>query len=350
MTTIPPLSLPCIHDDGKDIFCLHQKIIAWYKHYGRFSLPWRNTSDPYAIYMSEVMLQQTQVKTVLERYYFPFITRFPDLTTLAEAAFEEVLKYWEGMGYYRRAHYIHQAAKQAAPALPLSVEALMALPGIGRNTAHAILAFAHHQALPVLEANVKRVISRVFALANPTEKILWSYAYRLMDTKNPFMYNQAMMDIGAMVCTRLNPKCDICPLMEICQGRGEPSRYPGAKKKKAIRKRHLFILVITNAKGQYYLTQRKTAFLHGLYGFVTVEKHKLLPEGKEWIGNVTQVYSHFILEGEVYHYQGIPSKLSVKGGKWYDEGILGTLPLSGVDHKVLGCFARKKIPYIPFDF
>ncbi|MBY0354265.1 MAG: hypothetical protein K2Q12_00885, partial [Rickettsiales bacterium] len=139
----------------------HQTIHDWYAAHGRHSLPWRLTRDPYAIYVSEIMLQQTQVATVLTRFYHPFLARFPTLQSLADASQEEVLKAWEGLGYYSRARNLHQAAKICAPTLPTTVEGLLELPGIGRNTAHAIAAFAYHQPVAVMEANVKRVLHRL---------------------------------------------------------------------------------------------------------------------------------------------------------------------------------------------
>ena len=138
---------------------VHKAIQEWYATHGRKDLPWRNTKEPYHIYISEIMLQQTQVSTVLARYYFPFLKKFPTLSVLAKAPEVEVLKAWEGLGYYQRARNLHKAAKITAPQLPHTLEGLLALPGIGQNTAHAILAFAHHKPVPVLEANVKRVIA-----------------------------------------------------------------------------------------------------------------------------------------------------------------------------------------------
>ena len=185
----------------------HRKLHAWYEAHGRHDLPWRTTADPYAIYISEIMLQQTQVKTVLERFYFPFLKRFPTLQSLADAPQADVMKHWEGLGYYRRAANLHKAAKQAAPSMPDSVEGLLSLSGIGQNTAHAVAAFAYKLPVPVLEANVKRVVARIFALETPTPNQWWDAAWALLNTDNPFDYNQAMMDLGSAICT---PKARAC--------------------------------------------------------------------------------------------------------------------------------------------
>jgi len=204
----------------------HQKIQQWYRSNGRLDLPWRTTEDPYHIYLSEVMLQQTQVSTVLERFYFPFLKRFPNLETLAAAPLDDVLKLWEGLGYYNRAKNLHKSAgllskgqaQGIAPTLPESIEKLLTLPGIGKNTAHAIAAFAFRQPVPIMEANVKRILCRLHKLESPTDKTLWEIAYQMVDRENPFDYNQAMMDIGATLCTVKAPECERCPLSDICQG------------------------------------------------------------------------------------------------------------------------------------
>lgn len=179
----------------------HARLHTWYRQHGRHHLPWRNTDDPYPIWLSEVMLQQTQVQTVLERFYFPFLERFPNIAALAAAEEQEVLKCWQGLGYYTRARNLHKAARIVQSTLPETVEALHQLPGIGRNTAHAIAAFAFRQPVAIMEANVKRILCRIFALEKPSEAELWQRATELLDTHNPFDYNQAMMDIGAGVCT-----------------------------------------------------------------------------------------------------------------------------------------------------
>ena len=191
---------------------IQKAIFEWYHINGRHDLPWRQTEDAYKIYLSEIMLQQTQVKTVLERFYFPFLKRFPTLESVAKAPLDDVLKAWEGLGYYTRAKNLHHTAMTCEKALPSSPEELGGLKGIGKSTAHAICAFAYKQALPILDANVKRVLCRFYGLECKDEKVLWQKAWELLDTKHPYEYNQAMMDIGSMVCTPKEPQCDRCPL------------------------------------------------------------------------------------------------------------------------------------------
>ena len=171
----------------------HKRLHTWYAAHGRHDLPWRNTRDPYHIWVSEVMLQQTQVKTVLERYYAPFLQRFPTIESLARAPREEVMKAWEGLGYYSRAGNLQKAAQEVmngewwvvnsenTPPLTTHYSQLTRLPGIGKNTAHALLAFAYHQPVAVMEANVKRVLCRVFALTAPSDAQLWELAQALVD-------------------------------------------------------------------------------------------------------------------------------------------------------------------------
>lgn len=314
---------------------LHHALYHWYTSHGRHSLPWRTTRDPYHIYLSEIMLQQTQVKTVLERFYFPFLEQFPTLQALADAPLEKVLKSWEGMGYYSRARNLHKAAQTAAPTLPSSVEGLLALPGVGRNTAHAVAAFAFGKAVPVMEANVKRVLCRFFAIEKPTDTQLWEAAFVLLDKEQPFDYNQAMMDIGATVCTKSSPKCCKCPLATACLGKNDPQTYPQANIKKKVPIRQRAIVIWTNEHGQLYLKCRETQFLHGMYGF---DEYNLadnpVNNNVDSIGSIVQHYSHFTLEGKVYTTPANGRKLT--GGRWYNRKEIARLPLSEADKKVLG--------------
>jgi A/G-specific adenine glycosylase len=321
-----------IGGDMKQYQQIHRFIQDWYQRYGRVGLPWRETEDPYHVYISEVMLQQTQVKTVLERYYFPFLERFPTLAALAKADEQEVLKVWEGLGYYSRARNLHKAAKQSKGQLPTTHEGLLALPGIGKNTAHAIQAFAFKQAVPVMEANVKRVLSRFFAITKPGVQELWQLANQLLDKKDPFNYNQAMMDIGALVCTSKSPKCPECPLAPKCQGKASPLDYPAkeTRQKIPVRKRH--IIIWQDPLGRYYLIKRQEVFLGGLHGFM---QYPVKPSGVKKIGEISQTYSHFKLEAIIYH--GIVSSNVplLESGQWWQQAEIEALPLSQADKKIL---------------
>jgi A/G-specific adenine glycosylase len=309
---------------------VHQSIHTWYQQNGRLDLPWRNTDEPYYIYLSEVMLQQTQVKTVLERYYFPFIEQFPTLEALANAPLDDVLKQWEGLGYYNRAKNLHKTATLIEQ-LPEEIDALIQLPGIGKNTSHAIAAFAFKKPVPVMEANVKRILCRLHQMETPTEKTLWEHAYNMVDKHNPFDYNQAMMDIGATICLPKKPKCELCPLSPLCQGKDDPERYP-AKKKRTVPVREEVIVVHTYEE-RVALSKREGKFLHGLWGFESVS---VPPCAAEFIGEVTHTYTHFKLICKVYlYYENAPEQTH-----YFTEGEIGGLAISKVDEKIKNLISK----------
>ena len=306
----------------------HKNIQIWYQQHGRLELPWRTTNNPYHIYLSEVMLQQTQVKTVLERYYFPFLERFPTLKALGDAPLDDVLKMWEGLGYYNRAKNLHATAG-LVDELPKKIDELIKLPGIGKNTAHAVATFAYHQPVPIMEANVKRILCRLNKLKRPNDKELWSIAYTLIDKINPFDYNQAMMDIGATICAPKNPKCKICPLTDICKGKEEPTLYP-TKKRRIVPTREQNILV-NIYDDTLSLTQRKGKFLHGLWGFKSID----IPLcASEYIGEVTHAYTHFKLICKVYvYYENAPEQID-----YFSPEEIKELAISKVDEKIVKLF------------
>ena len=339
----PPETNDLLYYSGSDkrgkVAKFHRALHGWYREHGRHHLPWRITQDAYAIYISEVMLQQTQVATVLERYYFPFLEQFPTLQALADAPLEQVLKAWEGLGYYSRARNLHRAVQLAAPTLPDTPEALQALPGIGKNTAHAIACFGFGRPVPIMEANLKRVLHRIFALQEAPETLLWEKAEALLNKRSAFHYNQAMMDLGAMVCRKRNPLCGECPAQSICEGQHAPDAYPTAKQRKAtpVRKRNI---IVVEQQGRYFLAPRETRFLGGLYSFAEIdrEQREFSWNGKryalkslELLGGISQSYSHFTLDAEVY-------LLTLKGKQqnqgWFDVDEIASLPLSKADQKV----------------
>lgn len=344
-----------------ELRAFHAALTQWYKTHGRHDLPWRNTDDPYHIWLSEVMLQQTQVATVRERFYGPFLQKFPSVAALAAAPTEAVMKAWEGLGYYSRARNLHKAAQKIdsegglAPYAALTpaasgspeathrlVERWMTLPGIGRNTASAIAAFAFHQPVAILEANVKRIVARVFALERPRDDALWPAAEILLNTKAPFDYNQAMMDVGALVCTPKNPRCGVCPASAICKGKTSPERYPAPKTKKRPPTREAVIYVREDVHGRLFLEARDAKLLGGLYGFPQTTIHHS-PPTTHCLGTVTHTYSHFKLVGRVVHEK---LKANSNSKDWHSRAEIATLPLSTLDHKVLAlvdnCNSRKK--------
>ncbi|XZE55218.1 A/G-specific adenine glycosylase [Planctomycetaceae bacterium SH139] len=203
---------------------VRSRLLRWFDDNERV-LPWRETSDPYAIWISEIMLQQTQVATVIP-YYQRFLKRFPDVTSLAETPMEELLTYWEGLGYYRRARQLHAAAQQIvaeyAGCFPTTFAEVLALPGIGRYTAGAILSISQDQRLPIVEANTVRLFSRLIGLRRPPAesaslRLLWQVAEALLPTRSGSgRLNQALMEFGALACTPQNPSCETCPLQSDC--------------------------------------------------------------------------------------------------------------------------------------
>ena len=318
----------------------------WYDQHGRTDLPWRMADTPYPIYLSEVMLQQTQVKTVLDRYYFQFIERFPSLQALADAPEDDVLKMWEGLGYYNRARNLHKTAKLVAPALPSTIEALIKLPGIGRNTAHAVACFAFGHAVPILEANVKRILYRLFAREQASDKELWGLAEQVLNKEDAFTHNQALMDIGSIICTPKAPKCTECPLFEHCLGKEYPQIYPTPKTKKKTPTRQKAIIIIMQPNGDIMMKARTSLFLGGLYGFYELDLPKFqskdivgLPELNivknelTLLGGVTQTYSHFKLDAELYLYRAT-NKITTDA-EWFSIDQLSTLAMSRADSKAV---------------
>ena len=304
---------------------IHKKIQTWYKHHGRLDLPWRNTIDPYHIYLSEVMLQQTQVKTVLERYYFPFLKKFPSLQALGNAPLDEVLKMWEGLGYYNRAKNLHKTAS-LIQTLPSDIDALIKLSGIGKNTAHAIASFAFKQPVPIMEANVKRILCRLYSLTSPKDKELWDLAYILLDKQNPFEYNQAMMDIGATLCKPKAPLCTLCPLIKACQGKETPTLYPSKKKRIVPTRKENIMLTLYDDKLSMY--QREGKFLHGLWGFKNIEVPLC---ASEYIGKVKHAYTHFKLESKIYIYH----ETQANHVSYFSVNEIKKRAISKVDEKIL---------------
>lgn len=317
----------------------HLSLLQWYAANGRHDLPWRITQDPYPIYISEIMLQQTQVKTVLERFYFPFLKRFPTLNDLADADVDNVLKMWEGLGYYTRARNLHAAARQCNGELPKNAQELIKLPGIGQSTAHAIAAFAYREPLPILDANVKRILHRYYAISERNDKKLWEYAYTLFDPAHPFEYNQAMMDVGAAICVSKKPLCPLCPFEQSCKGKSSPLAFPSPKtqKMKPVRSRNI---IVYQKENHYALIQRRTRFLSGLWGFYESEE---LPEGNlKMLGEITQHYSHFTLQADLFLCE---ENTLPEGYEWFSLEEIAQLSLSRADHKVIAQIAQDRKTY-----
>lgn len=254
-----------------------ERIIAWYDLHGRKTLPWQQDKTPYRVWVSEIMLQQTQVATVIP-YYEKFMQRFPDVLALANAPDDEVLHHWTGLGYYARARNLHKAAKTIATefngVFPTQFEQVLALPGIGRSTAGAVLSLSLGQHHPILDGNVKRVLARHGAIPGwpgqkAVEEQLWQSTTELTPNElTPMLdvkkYNQAMMDIGASICTRSKPNCAACPVAIDCtaQQQGRQTEYPGKKPKKQIPAKSAWMLVMIKDQ-QVFLAKRPPAGIWG---------------------------------------------------------------------------------------
>ncbi|RVT53546.1 A/G-specific adenine glycosylase [Rubrivivax albus] len=244
---------------------LAECVIAWQLQHGRHTLPWQQTRDPYRVWLSEIMLQQTQVSTVLD-YYARFLARFPDVLALASAPLDDVLAQWSGLGYYSRARNLHRCAQavvaQHGGRFPDGAAGLATLPGIGRSTAAAIAAFCHGERVAILDGNVKRVLTRVLGFDGDLaetrhEKQLWTLAESLLPQTGIETYTQGLMDLGATVCTTRQPRCDACPLTARCVAKtqGRPQAYP--VKTRNLRRRAWAHALLWLAQGeQVWLVQR----------------------------------------------------------------------------------------------
>jgi A/G-specific adenine glycosylase len=266
-----------------------QKLIAWQGRHGRKTLPWQGTRDPYRVWLSEVMLQQTQVATVIP-YYERFLARYPTVKALAGASEEEVLQLWSGLGYYARGRNLHKAANLLKEGFPKTAAGIAELPGVGRSTAAAIAAFAFGERAAILDGNVKRVLSRCYAISE--EKILWEKAQTLLPRNGIESYTQALMDLGATVCTR-RPNCDACPVQNMCVARLENriAEFPGAKQKRPLPQRHTTWLVLRH-NGEVLLEKRPSVGIWGgLWCFPEVKKNE---KGRR-LAPIEHGFTHFRL-------------------------------------------------------
>lgn len=248
-------------------------VLAWYDQHGRKDLPWQNNITPYRVWVSEIMLQQTQVSTVIP-YFQRFMTRFPSVTALAQAPIDDVLHLWTGLGYYARARNLHKTAQIITEhhrgKFPRDVESLSSLPGIGRSTAGAITSISMEIRAPILDGNVKRVLARFHAIDGwPGETAvanqLWAIAEKYTPDTRLRDYTQVMMDLGATVCTRSKPRCEQCPLHKHCVAfsRNEMTRFPGKKASKKMPVRETLMLLLDNGNGEILLEQRPASGIWG---------------------------------------------------------------------------------------
>jgi A/G-specific adenine glycosylase len=342
---------------------LASRLLTWYRRHGR-SLPWRGLVDPYVVWVSEIMLQQTRVETVIP-YFENWMQRFPTITDLAKASEHEVLNAWEGLGYYSRARNLHKAAQivheHYAGKLPRDLDALRKLPGIGRYTLGAIASIAFGMDEPTLDGNLRRVFARLFDVNEPAdstagEKILWELAARHLPKGQAGDYNQALMDLGATICLPKNPRCLICPLMEICNSRanGTQEQRPVLKPKKETP--HYFhaagaiVRQIGNPLHKEVLLAKRPSkgLLGGMWEFPNgrVEGepaeglesaletgYRLKVQRNEALGVVQHAYTHFRVTVHAYRCE-LVSMSSNESLKWVKLKELDDFPMGKVDRQI----------------
>lgn len=300
---------------------IRRKLLAWYDRAAR-DLPWRATRDPYAIWVSEIMLQQTRVETVIP-YYERFLERFPTALALAEADEDAVLSEWSGLGYYRRARLLHAGVREVVAEyggrVPEDAEARLALPGVGRYTAGAIGSIAFGREEPVVDGNVTRVLARLFRIDTPvgaaaTSRRLWDEAGRLVSGPRPGDLNQALMELGATVCRAKRPRCEDCPLSAQCEAfaHGEVDALPVPKARKAPSRLELAAVVATRGRGtnrRVWLLRNERPLFGGLWGLPTIEgsaRNALRQAGlsarldKQPVTKVEHMLTHRRLQVEVF--------------------------------------------------
>ena len=292
------------------------RVLSWFAVHGRKNMPWREDISPWRVWVSEIMLQQTQVETV-KPYFTRFMATFPSVADVAQAPLDEVLHLWSGLGYYRRARYLHQASKQVLDKygghIPADTKQLMALPGIGRSTAGAISSIAFNTSQAVLDGNIKRVLSRFYMVAgalnqSAVEKKLWAFAQQNLPEHSGADYSLAMMDLGATVCLRINPLCHECPLTSDCQARRNDcvTDYPQPNPSKAKPVRKINMLFI-RYRDEILLEQRHQGVWQGLWCPPETERQvepiQALPHLKPYglqllrVGeSFTHTFSHYRLQ------------------------------------------------------
>ena len=289
---------------------LASRVVRWQRSHGRHDLPWQGTRDPYRVWLSEVMLQQTQVATVID-YYVRFVQRFPDVQALAEAPMDDVLALWSGLGYYSRARNLHRCAQavvsQHDGVFPDHSEGLATLPGIGRSTAAAIAAFCFGERAAILDGNVKRVLTRVLGfeadLAQAAaQKALWLQADALLPRRDVDVYTQGLMDLGATVCLARRPACGACPLQGLCVAKqqGRPERYP-VKTRRLKRGQRENALLWLQHRGLHWLVQRpEKGVWAGLWSLPEYPSRLALdaasaewPGHGEWLPTIDHALTHF---------------------------------------------------------
>jgi A/G-specific adenine glycosylase len=349
---------------GIDMKQFRKRLLRWYGKSKR-DLPWRRTQDPYAIWISEIMLQQTQVSAVVP-YFRRFLRRFPTVHHLSRADLSRVLAAWEGLGYYSRARHLHRAAKivclQFQGNVPDTIEALLSLPGVGRYTAGAILSIAYNKPAPIVDGNIKRVLARLLAIpdvSDPKESEgLWEVSAALIPKGRAATFNQAFMELGALVCTPRRPACTTCPVRELCRANsiGDPEAFPLKRARRALPEVEAVSAVI-RSNGAVLLRRRPSeGLLGGLWEFPNWNlqnggdarrflarqlRNELKMTGKieHSIGLFRQTFSHFKLTLQVYECEFVSGH---PGGEWVFPGKLAGFPMSRLHRMIADRVLPKK--------
>jgi A/G-specific adenine glycosylase len=352
-----------------DLIALRQQLLSWYQHQGR-DLPWRKTTDPYEIWVSEIMLQQTQVKTVIP-YYLRWLEAFPTVEALGQASLQTVLKLWEGLGYYTRARNLHKTSQiiiqDYQGDFPQQLAEVVKLPGIGRTTAGGILSAAFNQPVSILDGNVKRVLSRLIALPHPPAKAiqsLWQLSDQLLDPDNPRDFNQGLMDLGATLCTRSQPHCLLCPWRSHCQAyhQGLQNQLPMRETSNPLPHKRIGVAVIYNDAGQILIDRRpEKGLLGGLWEFPggkiepneTVEaciKREILEEidieievGEHLI-TIDHAYTHFKVTLMVHacrYLSGEPQPIECEEIRWVTLDEIDSYPFPKANTTIIELLKNK---------
>lgn len=339
------------------------RLVDWQRSHGRSTLPWQNTQDPYRVWLSEVMLQQTQVVTVLG-YFERFLARFPDVAALAAGSEDEVLGLWSGLGYYSRARNMHRCAQEVVArfggVFPSTAAELVTLPGIGRSTAAAIAAFCFGERVAILDGNVKRVLTRVLGFAGDMssaaqERALWDVATDLLPPADRpadiSRYTQGVMDLGATVCLPRKPSCMLCPMADICVGRreGAPERYPVKTRKLRRSAQSLWMLLARDAQGRVWLEKRPaTGIWAGLHAMPMFESRDALSAGlrpdEKDAATDEEVFVHVLTHKDLHVHpvlvDGIAPRVLGEGGRWLARDEWEPLGLPALVRKRLLRFGR----------
>jgi A/G-specific adenine glycosylase len=351
---------------------MQRSLLSWYQDCGR-ELPWRITHDPYAIWVSEIMLQQTQVKTVIP-YFSRWLETFPTVQALAQADQQSVLMVWQGLGYYARARNLHRAAQKIvtehAGQFPKHWEAVLQLPGIGRTTAGGILSAAFNHPCAILDGNVKRVLARVIGLSVPPKdalSFLWKGSETLLDAEHPRPFNQALMDLGATVCTPKQPQCHLCPWNQFCYAHrwNLQADLPMSETRAPLPEKSIGVAVIWNPQGQVLIDRRpQSGLLGGLWEFPggKVEQGETVQdciarEIQEELGMTIEVLEHLITVHHAYthfkviltvhhcrHLSGEPQPIECDAVQWVTLTDLDQYPFPAANHRIIAAIREAGLP------